>query len=376
MKILYCIAGTSNSGGMERVLANKANYLVQHGYEVVIVTTDQRGAAPFFALDSRIRCIDLAVNYEENNGKSFFNKLVKYPYKQYAHRRRLRKVLLEEKPDITISMYCNEASFLAGIRDGSKKVLEIHFSKFKRLQYARTGLWGLVDRWRTRNDERLVQRYDKFVVLTEEDRGYWGNLPNIMVIPNARTFTPKKYASLGKRRVVSIGRYSHQKGFDRLIAAWHMVAERHPEWDLDIVGGGELKEALQAQIRTLGLEQKIHLVPPTSDIESIYTAASIYVMSSRYEGLPMVLLEAQAFGLPIVSFRCKCGPSDVVSSGVDGFLVEEGNIQGLADGLIKLIESPELRHQMGTVAIRSSARFDEQRIMNCWMELFNTLSKR
>lgn len=361
---------------MERVLANKANYLVQHGYEVVIVTTDQRGAAPFFALDSRIRCIDLAVNYEENNGKSFFNKLVKYPYKQYAHRRRLTRVLRQEKPDITISMYCNEASFLAGIRDGSKKVLEIHFSKFKRLQYARTGLWGLVDRWRTRNDERLVQRYDKFVVLTEEDRGYWGNLPNIMVIPNARTFTPTRRSALDKKRVIAIGRYSHQKGFDRLISAWGEVAMQCPDWQLDIIGGGESKEALQQQIKALGLEDKVFLKPPKSDVESVYVNASIYAMSSRYEGLPMVLLEAQAFGLPIVSFRCKCGPSDVVSSGVDGFLVEEGNIQGLAEDLIKLIESPELRHQMGTVAIRSSARFDEQRIMNCWMELFNTLSKR
>lgn len=373
MKLLYCIAGTYNSGGMERVLANKANYLVQHGYEVVIVTTDQRGAAPFFALDSRIRCIDLAVNYEENNGKSFFNKLVKYPYKQYAHRRRLRKVLLEEKPDITISMYCNEASFLAGIRDGSKKVLEIHFSKFKRLQYARTGLWGLVDRWRTRNDERLVQRYDKFVVLTEEDRGYWGNLPNIMVIPNARTFTPTRRSALDKKRVIAIGRYSPQKGFDRLIAAWNMVAERHPEWDLDIVGGGELKEALQAQIRTLGLEQKIHLVPPTSDIESIYTAASIYVMSSRYEGLPMVLLEAQAFGLPIVSFQCKCGPLDVIEDGKTGFLIKDGDIQELANGIIRLIEDSTLRVKMGQAGRTASNRYDESCIMGVWCDLFSSL---
>ena len=376
MKILYCIAGTSNSGGMERVLANKANYLVQHGYEVVIVTTDQRGAAPFFALDSRIRSIDLAINYEENNGKSFFNKVVKYPYKQYVHRRRLTQVLRQENPDITVSMYCNEASFLAGIRDGSKKVLEIHFSKFKRLQYARTGLWGLVDRWRTRNDERLVQRYDKFVVLTEEDRGYWGDLPNIMVIPNARTFTPTKFAALDEKRVVAIGRYSHQKGFERLIAAWSDVAKQYPDWQLDIVGGGELKEVLLQQIKALGLEDKVFLKSPTSDVESVYVNASIYAMSSRYEGLPMVLLEAQAFGLPIVSFRCKCGPTDVIRPGETGILVDEGDVRGLAKGIIQLIASPELRHQMGLAAIQASARFDEHRIMNCWMELFNTLSKR
>lgn len=127
MRIVYCIAGTYNSGGMERVLANKANYLVSHGYEVFIITTDQRGKQPFFSLDERIRCYDLGINYEENNGKSLLNKIIHYPFKQWKHRKRLSELLRELRADIAISMFCNDVSFLWKIKDGSRKILEIHF---------------------------------------------------------------------------------------------------------------------------------------------------------------------------------------------------------------------------------------------------------
>ena len=128
MKIAYCIAGTRHSGGMERVLANKANYLVKQGYEVVIITTDQRDAPSFFPLDKKIKCYDLDINYEENNGRSFFNKLIHYPGKQRKHKKRLIDLLKKEKPAITISMFCNDFSFMPHIKDGSKKLLEFHFS--------------------------------------------------------------------------------------------------------------------------------------------------------------------------------------------------------------------------------------------------------
>ena len=170
MRIVYCIAGTYNSGGMERVLANKANYLVSHGYEVFIITTDQRGKQPFFSLDERIRCYDLGINYEENNGKSLLNKIIHYPFKQWKHRKRLSELLRELRADIAISMFCNDVSFLWKIKDGSRKILEIHFSRYKRLQYERKGAWKLADQWRSRMDEKTVKKYACFVVLTHEDK--------------------------------------------------------------------------------------------------------------------------------------------------------------------------------------------------------------
>ena len=375
MKILYCIAGTCHSGGMERVLANKANYLVAHGYGVVIVTTDQQGQPPFFALDQRIRCVDLGINYEENNGKSFFNKLLHYPLKQYKHRLRLSKVLYQEQPDITISMFCNDAGFITHIKDGSVKLLEIHFSKFKRLQYGRKGVWRLADLWRSKQDEKIVARFDKFVVLTKEDKSYWGKLHNIIVIPNALTFSTTRQALLENKKVVAVGRYTYQKGFERLIEAWRMIARHFPDWKLDIVGDGEAREALLRQIQTYGLEQQIALVYPTKEIEKIYLDASLLVLSSRYEGLPMVLLEAQSFGLPIVSFRCKCGPADIVTDGVNGFLVEEGNIQELAKQMTVVMKNDDLRKRMGAKAKEASFRYCEDVVMQQWVTLFRSLMK-
>ena len=376
MKLLYCIAGTCHSGGMERVLANKANYLARQGYEVVVVTTDQQGQPPFFPLDERIRCIDLGINYEENNGKSFVNKLFHYPFKYYLQKKRLTAVLKQEKPDITLSMFCNDAEFITHIHDGSKKILEIHFSKFKRLQYGRKGLWRWADLWRSRQDEKTVKCFDRFVVLTEEDKEYWGNLPNIRVIPNANTFVTEQVALLNAKKVIAIGRYTYQKGFERLIEAWRMISPQFPEWKLDIIGDGEERETLQCLIYHYGLEKTITLFKPMKEIAQAYCGASLLVLTSRYEGLPMVLLEAQTFGLPIVAFQCKCGPKDIVEEGKTGFLVEEGNIREFAQKMALVMSDEELRKQMGRNAQTASLRYKEDSIMEKWMKLFDVLVKK
>ena len=375
MKILYNIAGTCHSGGMERVLANKANWLVEHGHDVVIVTTDQCGEQPFFALDGRIRCYDLGVNYEENNGAGFLNKLLNYPAKQRKHKRLLREVLAKEAPDVTVSMFCNDVSFIAGLKEGGKKVLEIHFGKLKRLQYGRKGLWRLADIWRTRQDERLVRRFDRFVVLTEEDRGYWGDVPGMVVIPNARTYTPRECAALDSRRVIAVGRYTHQKGFERLIEAWRLLSGRVPGWRLDIIGDGEERAALQGLVDKYNLGGSVSLVPPTNDMPAVYNGASLVAMSSRYEGLPMILVEAQAYGLPIVSFDCKCGPADVVEDGITGYLVPEGDIEALAQRLEAVMRDDVLRKRMGAAAREASERYSVERVMARWVELFECVVK-
>lgn len=376
MKIIYCIACTCHSGGMERVLANKANYLARHGYEIVVVTTDQRGAQPFFLLEPGIRCIDLGINYDENNGKSFLNKLLHYPLKQCRHKKRLKAVLMEERPDVTVSMFNNDAGFIPGIKDGSAKLLEIHFSKFKRLQYGRKGVWKLADWWRSKQDEKTVRKFDSFVVLTEEDKAYWGNLPNIMVIPNAISGIPAETALLENKKVIAVGRYAYQKGFERLVDAWHLLASRFPDWKLDIIGDGEERPLLEQRIHFYGLDRQVTLTRPTQEIGKVYQEASILASSSRYEGLPMVLLEAQAFGLPTVAFQCKCGPKDIVSDGINGYLVPEGDIAGMAQRLEILMKDEALRKRMGLKAKESALRFNEEVIMKEWMYTFQTLKER
>lgn len=375
MKIVYCIAGTYNSGGMERVLANKANWLARNGYDVTVLTTDQKGRASFFEMDPSIRQYDLGINYEDNNGKSFLNKLIHYPFKQWKHRRALERMLFALDADVVISMFCNDASILTKIKDRSKKVLEIHFSRFKRLQYGRKGLWKLADKWRSKDDLKVVSKFDKFVVLTEEDKGYWGDLDNIQVIPNARSFVVEEPAKLDEKRVIAVGRYCYQKDLGKLIDAWKIVCETVNDWKLHLVGDGEDREMLQQQIDRLGLSDRVVLGRAETDMKTVYRSASMLVLSSRYEGLPMVLLEAQAAGLPIVSFKCKCGPKDVIEDGLDGILVEEGDIEGLAVGILRLIQDEGLRKSMGAAAYQRSERYAEDNVMEKWTSLFENLTR-
>lgn len=356
------------------MLANKANWLAERGHKVVIITTDQNGEPPFFNLDDTIVSYDLGINYEQNNGSSFLNKLLNYPAKQWRHYRRLSKLLKQLKADVVVSMFCNDASFIHRIKDGSRKILEIHFSRFKRLQYGRNGIWGFADRMRSRGDLKTASRFDRFVVLTKEDSQNWEGLDNLVVISNARTFEAAEPAPLKNKTVLAVGRLCYQKGFDRLVEVWDKVASQVPDWKLEIIGGGEDEEKLRHYIESKGLADRIIIRSAKSDeMPKIYRDASIYVMTSRYEGLPMALLEAQAVGLPIVSFDCKCGPKDIVTDGEDGYLVNEGDIDTMAQRLIRLMTDEDLRIEMGANAFRNSDRFSESVVMLQWLDLFNNV---
>ncbi|MCQ2181882.1 MAG: glycosyltransferase family 4 protein [Bacteroidales bacterium] len=367
MKLVYLIAGTYRAAGMERALAIKANWLAAHGYEILIVTTDQKGRRAAFSMDPSIRTLDLAIGYEDNNGGSFLDKFLRFPFKRMKHKRRLRSILKREHADIVVSMFCNDASFLPSIKDGSRKVLEIHFSRFKRLQYARRGMWALADRLRTRTDLCTVRKYDRFVVLTHEDAGYWGGLPNISVIPNPRTFSCETPSELENRQAMAIGRYTPQKGFDLLMDAWRKADTKG--WRLRLAGEGELEDA---GIR--GILPENVIAGPSKDVKSELLESSFLIMSSRYEGLPMALLEAQAAGLPVASFACKCGPRDIITDGQDGILVPEGDTDALAEAIGLLVSDESLRKRMGALAFANSDKYDIENIMPLWEKLFAELS--
>lgn len=369
MKIVYCIPALANSGGMERVLSYKANYLAELGHEIHIITSDQMDRPLFFPLDSRIQLHDLGINHEENNNTTLWRKLSQGIGKELRHRRRLRALLMRLKANVVISMFGLEANFLPSIPDGSRKILEFHFSKLKRLQYGRTGLWRLIDLWRTKLDERTVVRYDDFVVLTHEDRDLWGDLPNIHVIPNPLPFESETVSSLEHKRVIAAGRYNYQKNFAALIDIWAMVASELPDWHLDIYGDGEEREPLQRQIDRLGLGERITLRHPTKDMPKAYLESSIYVMTSHYEGLPMVLLEAQTMGLPIISYACQCGPRDIIEDGQTGYLIPMGDQKAFADALLRLAHDPETRSRMGRAAKEASLRYRVEPIMQAWQQL-------
>lgn len=378
MKLVYCICSVYNPGGMERVLLNKITYLVKQGmYDITVVTTDQKNRLPFYPFPQEVRLIDLGINYSDNNGKGALAKTLSYLQKKKMHQQRLAALLEEEKPDIVISLYPSESSFYPSLKDGSKKVLELHYCKFFRLQYGRKGLLGWMDKFRTWQDERIVRKFDKFVVLSNEDRGYWGELPNIQVIPNAALFVAKKYADVSRKRIIAVGRLDYQKGFDRLIEAWRIV-QQHPEfqgWQLDIFGQGEWKEMLQGKVQQYGLQDTLHINAPTKQIGEEYANSSMLVMSSNYEGFPMVMIEAMACGLPVVSFDFQCGPKDIIQPEVNGLLVKNGDISGLAEAMMKVMRDEAMRKRMSEEAKKVTETYSEEKVMKLWMDLFEGLTK-
>ena len=288
-----------------------------------------------------------------------------YLRKRRAHKRKLTALLQKEKADIVVSLYPSESSFIPDIKDGSKKVLELHYCKFFRLQYGRKGLLGLIDKWRTRQDERIVRRFDKFVVLTHEDRGYWGDLSNIEVIPNAAMNLSGHYSDVTRKRVIAVGRLDYQKGFDRLVRAWDIVQRNKAfrDWQLDIFGQGEWREMLQRMIDERGLQDSLHLNRPTKQIGDEY-------------GFPMVMIEAMACGLPVVSFDFKCGPKDIIRDGENGLTVADGDIEGLAAAMMKIMSDNRYRTTLSANARKVVATYSEEAVMAQWLHLFTSLTRQ
>ena len=379
MKLIYCTHSTYNPGGMERVLLNKVTYFSHlPGWEVAVVTTDQHQRPPFYPFPEKVRMTDLDINYSEDNEKGAWKKITGYLRKRKEHKRKLTALLLKEKPDIVVSLYPSESSFIPDIKDGSRKVLELHYCKFFRLQYGRKGLLGWIDKLRTRQDEQIVRRFDKFVVLTNEDRGYWGDLPNIEVIPNAAMHVSDAYSDVMNKRVIAVGRLDYQKGFDRLIQAWELVQHtgKFTNWKLDIYGQGEWREMLQQMIDKAELQNTVCLNWPTKQIGEEYVKSDMLVMSSNYEGFPMVMIEAMACGLPVVSFDYKCGPKDIIQSGINGLLVPNGDIQALADAMMKVMEDEAYRKMLSLNARKVVDTYSEQAVMSQWILLFTSITAK
>lgn len=372
MKIVYCIHGTFNSGGMEKIIINKANYLVEKGFEVFIITTEQKKRKSFFKINDNIKCYDLDINYEDENNTSFLKKFISFQRKQKLHKERLEKILNKIKADIVISTFGNEVNFLYAIKDGSKKLLEIHFSKFFRKQLQRHGIWSIVDKYRSYIDNIKARKYDKFVVLTNEDKGYWKEMKNITVIPNFISL-PEEISRLENKRAIAVGRLSYQKGYERMIKAWSIVNKHYPEWKLDIFGNGEDLDYINNMINNLDLKDSITIHPPTTAIGEEYKKSSIFLLSSRYEGLPMVLLEAMSYGLAIVTYDCKCGPKDIISK-ENGILVNEGDISFFADSIIKLIENNDRMKNLAKKAREDAYNYSKEVVMNKWIDLFNEIT--
>ena len=216
-----------------------------------------------------------------------------------------------------------------------------------------------------------LRQLDRFVVLTHEDRNSLPELSNVKVIPDPLSFSPKTQSTLDRKRVMAVGRYTYQKGFDLLLQAWAEVEKKCVDWELVVFGDGD-RDAYHSLATELSL-QHCSLKGPTTDIETEYLRSSLFVFSSRFEGFGMVLIEAMACGLPVVSFACPCGPRDIISDGIDGLLVDNGNVKDLAEKLIYMIEHPEERQRMGKNAVKKAECYKMDYLAKDWQQLFESL---
>lgn len=362
MKIVYCIDSLSHSAGMERVLTTKANYLSEnYKYDVYIVTKKGKHN-PFFELYDKIKIVFL----DANSNKDYYKKL--------------SEALLEIKPDIAISLYGSEASFLYKIKDGSKKIIEFHFSKYylthlvngiKVLKYRRL---HLLKAWYIqKKEEYLASKYDKVVLLTKQDLELWGNKGNMTYIHNPLSFRSDKVSCLENKKIIAVGRLIAQKGFDLLIESFDFVSQKYPEWTLDIYGDGPDYELLNALILKYNLSDNIKLHTPVLNIKEKLLESSIFVFPSRYEGFGLVLTEAMECGLPCIAFDCECGPREIIEDNVSGFLVPKFDLNEFSLKICFLIENFEQRKILGSNSKRLAENFNIDLIMKKWNILFNKI---
>lgn len=363
-------------GGMERVLTVKANYFADvMGYEIYIILTDGADKSPYYPLSPNIHVINLGIDFDELWHKSFLQKIFIYLKKQTKYRKKLKECLHRIKPDITVSMLRREINFINSIHDGSKKIGEIHINKdnFRDFKQEKSNfIKEIFTKWWMHQLIGKLKKLDKFIVLTHTDKEKWTELNNTVVIGNPLPFYPQKLSKLTSKRIIAVGRLTHEKGYDRLIKAWKKVTNKHPDWNLHIYGGGNQTE-YQKLIDQLNIQDNCRLESATAHIEEKYIESSISVLSSRFEGFGMVICEAMACGLPVVAFDCPWGPREIIKNNEDGFLIPDDDINMFADKICYLIENENIRKEMGEKARNNIQRFKIEEIAKQWDELFNSL---
>ena len=373
-KIAYIIGGLYQPSGMGQAMSCKANYLAEHtDWQIYVILTERSDLPFYYHLASNINFVNFDINFDELDTMPLMKKIMAYRKKQSVYKKKMTSYLLEIKPNITVSAVRREINFINDIPDGSHKIGEIHFEKQFYRYFNKRFLPSFINRWVTNKWQgdliKQLARLDKFVILTEEDASRWNTLSNKAVIPNPLTKYPDVLSNLDTKVAISVGRYDPVKGFDMLIDAWSIVAKKHPDWKLKIVGPGE-REPYQDQVRRLDLEQFVSCNEATNHVYEEMASSSLYVLSSRSEGFGLVLIEAMAVGLPCVAFSCSAGPRSIVTNQNDGLLVEKDNVQKLAEGICFMIEHDEERKQYAVQAKIHSESYRVEIIMQEWIALF------
>lgn len=355
MNLIYIVEDFSSPGGVERIVSEKANILsTQYRHNVTVISV-YCAMRPFcYKLDSGVNLIQLDVPFAKkiNNPVLRLFSRINIMFTAISC---LNKVIKQLNPDIIFFTTTLGAILLPFCHTKARRIYESHtarkFNPYHQLFF-------------------LTEcSADAVVCLTDADAISYRHAKQVMVIPNFIEKSGKCVVDYGVKKAIAVGRLEHVKGFDILISCWQEVARRLPDWQLDIYGEGAYREALQQQIDTLHLGDKVKLCGRHDNIMEIYPRYSLHLMTSRYEGQGLVLIEAQACGLPSVVFNFQYGASDIVTNGHNGLIVEQGNTEQFTEAVIKMLSSEALRKEYGSNALAVGKRYSKENIFKKWIKL-------
>ena len=383
MRIAYVIDSLASKGGAERIVSDKLNYMAEHfGYDVYVITCyqNQQQVPNTYYLSEKVRQINLNISYYRQYRYRYPQRL----WKKWVIYRRLIQALKDTvrqiDPDVLVGLGYFMADVVASLPCRAVKLIESHEARSVSLldQGSTRSLWSkaYMRLYRICYLKKVERRADLIITLTDAEAREWVKAKRVEVIPNFTVMPVWRLSTCQNKRVMAAGRLEWQKGFDRLIASWAVVHDKHPDWQLHIFGSGSKEHQLTELIAFYGLEDTITIHPYTSAIDREYSNSSIFALSSRFEGFGLVLLEAMQSGLPCVTFDCPFGPGEVVVDNQTGFVVADGDVAAFADRLCCLIEDEALRKRFSEAAVERVKHYDVQMVMNQWKTLLEGLLRQ
>lgn len=349
MKIAIFVNDLSNRNGTERAVTNLANILIEK-YEVTILSGRLESEVKF-DLHPNIRIINL------NLPEIKKTKIQRFFY--YIALLKKIKQLKDYNYIVGTTHLLNIFLVLFSIKK-TKIIACEHMSN--------TVVKGIVNKIR----KHCYKKVDKLVVLTKADYNYYIKFikeDKLRIIPNSLSFINNEKNLLINKNMIAVGRLTKQKGFDLLLESIKIVKEEVKDWIIEIYGEGEEEEELLKKIKKYEIENIVKIKKPVKNIQQKYLESSIYLLSSRWEGLPMVLIEALECGLPIISFDCPTGPSEIIENDKNGFLILPQDINNFAEQIVKLVKNPDLRNKMGIESKKIAKNYSKENIRQKWEEV-------
>ena len=383
MKIAYILSSFIAKAGTERILSDKMNYLVKrYGYDITFITYEQGNHPMAFSLDKRIRVIDLNTRFFPLYKLNPVRRVIAKSFQKRKLKSKLHDVLSVVNPDFVVLTTYDFDKYGSILTLPYRFVIESHICITDVRQEFRQHnvILKFFGKYLDSIHFKIMNKADALISLTSADKTNWEkhvNIP-IFVIPNLVTVYPNDISCYSERsnRIICVGRLTRQKGFDYLIKAWAMISKKYPTWRIDIFGHGDMETTLNRMIIDYKLSDCTRINEQSENIYEEYETSSIFVLSSRYEGFGLVLVEAMSCGVPCISFDCPNGPAELITHGEDGLLVPLGDIEKLAESIEWMITHEEERLRMSNNVRQKAKQYTAEVIMPQWVELFEKVAKQ